>query len=187
MRVLLLDDDVELDGLEVCRTIRTRPSAFRDIPIVAMTARADLTDRIVALESGIDDYVAKPVEMRELVARIGAVTRRLRDHTPYEDKTESDCNLALSEPSMSAIFGPFSVNLTELEMRIMRALAESRGTFLSRGEILENIGYDTRSDPAIVDTIIYRIRQKFRNEGLGNDFIKTQRGKGYSIRAELTQ
>nr|WP_254899024.1 response regulator transcription factor [Thalassococcus arenae] len=186
--VMLLDMMLpELDGMSVCRSIRSSGKSFAEIPIVALTARAELTDRIVALESGIDDFVAKPVEMRELVARIGAVVRRKRDAgntSPAQAESQSATELHLSPGHMSAVYGPYAVNLTELELRILQCLKEAEGAIMSRVEILERIGHHTQSDPAMVDTIIYRIRQKFREQGLKFDFIKTLRGQGYCIKTE---
>ena len=178
----------ELDGMSVCRSIRSSGKPYADIPIVALTARADLTDKIVALEGGIDDFVSKPVEMRELVARIGAVVRRLREDAKEEGTAPANpvsepAELLLSPAQMSAVFGPYSVNLTELEMRILQCLQDAQGETLSRAEILDRIGHHTQSDPAMVDTIIYRVRHKFREQGLKTDFIKTLRGQGYSIKA----
>ncbi|WP_299963914.1 response regulator transcription factor [uncultured Roseobacter sp.] len=178
--VLLLDMMLpELDGMSVCRKIRGSQSAYAEIPIVALTARSGLTDRVVALESGVDDVIAKPVEMRELVARLGAVSRRIRaSDSPAPPAAPQ---LAVSRATMSASYAEHSVNLTELEMRIIEALHAHPDTFLTREEILRSVGYDMRSDPAMIDTIIYRIRQKFRDQGLGQDFIRTGRGKGYAI------
>ncbi|NUB45438.1 response regulator transcription factor [Fertoebacter nigrum] len=185
---LLLDMMLpELDGMSVCRTIRASGKPYAQISILALTARAELTDRIVALESGIDDFVAKPVEMRELVARIGAVVRRHRDNReppPPVPEPQVHSGLSLSPTHMSAVYGTFEINLTELELRILQPLSEAGGAILSRAEILERIGYDTQSDPGMIDTIIYRVRQKFRDQGLKTDFIKTLRGQGYCIRAE---
>ncbi|MFZ5963421.1 response regulator transcription factor [Thalassococcus sp. BH17M4-6] len=178
----------ELDGMSVCRSIRGSGKPYAEIPIVAMTARAELTDRIVALESGIDDFVAKPVEMRELVARIGAVVRRRRDagqeDAPAEDAAPEETGLHLSPGHMSAVFGAYAINVTELEMRILKCLSDASGTILSRTDILQLIGYDAQTDPAMIDTIIYRVRQKFRDQGLQTDFIKTLRGQGYCIKAD---
>ncbi len=184
--VLLLDMMLpELDGMAVCHKIRGSGAAYSQIPIVALTARAELTDRIVALESGIDDFVAKPVEMRELVARLNAVMRRRRadaaERLQGEVDGSSSTSLELSEAHMSASFGGHVVNLTELEMQIVKALADANGVIVSRAEILERIGYAEHNDPAMIDTIIYRVRQKFRDQGLQTDFIKTLRSQGYRI------
>ncbi|WP_281245106.1 response regulator transcription factor [Litoreibacter janthinus] len=185
--VLLLDMMLpELDGMTVCRTIRASDKPYAQIPIVALTARAELTERIVALESGIDDFVAKPVEMRELVARLGAVVRRRRaeavqDVAVPDVAVSATAELELSAAQMTARFAGYVVNLTELEMQIVKVLADAHGKTVSRAEILEQIGYAQQNDPAMIDTIIYRVRQKFRDQGLQPDFIKTLRSQGYRI------
>ena len=91
--------------------------------------------------------------------------------------------LLLSEANLSASFGPYRVNLTELELQVLKTLQAEHGRFLNRSEILGRLGYDRETDPAMIDTVIYRIRQKFRRAGLMEDFIKTLRGQGYSIKA----
>lgn len=183
--VLLLDMMLpELDGMAVCRAIRGSGGQYSDIPIVALTARAELTERVVALESGIDDFITKPVEMRELVARLGAVLRRRRaergavPRAPVADKTPW---LELSQERMGARFGGYFVNLTDLEMQIVRVLLDADGSIVSRADILDRIGYAQGNDPAMIVTIIYRVRQKFRDQGLRTDFIRTLRGQGYLI------
>ena len=179
----------EQDGMSVCREIRHSDRPYRDIPIVAQTARADMTDRIVALESGFDDFVAKPVEMRELVARIGAVTRRSRGENAATPKPRSTPDTSqegffLSEANLSACCQGHTINVTMLELRVLQALDNARDTFLNRGEILTRIGYAAQTDPSIVDTVIYRVRHKFRLQGLTDDFIKTLRGQGYSLKVD---
>ena len=90
----------------------------------------------------------------------------------------------LSEANLSADFRGVTINLTELELRVMQALNDVRGQYLGRSDILEHIGYTPQTDPAIVDTVIYRVRRKFRLKGLTDDFIKTLRGQGYSLKVE---
>lgn len=182
----------EQDGMSVCREIRHSGRPYSDIPIVAQTARADLTDRIVALESGFDDFVAKPVEMRELVARIGAVTRRDRGdrgdgaaaENPNPKPDTPPAGFSLSEANLSASYRGLTINVTTLELQVLQALDTARGRFLNRGEILDRIGYAAQTDPSIVDTVIYRVRHKFRLQGLTDDFIKTLRGQGYSLKVD---
>ena len=180
--VMLLDMMLpELDGMAVCHTIRGSEKAYSQIPIVALTARAELTDRIVALESGIDDFVAKPVEMRELVARLNAVVRRKGGGQSLASQARVETGLELSEVQMSATYRGYVANLTELEMQITKVLVDAEGAIVSRADILERIGYAEHNDPAMIDTIIYRVRQKFRDQGLQTDFIKTLRSQGYRI------
>jgi DNA-binding response OmpR family regulator len=186
--VVLLDMMLPgMDGLSVCHAIRLSKGPVRDVPIVVLSARAGLTDRVVGLESSVDDYIAKPVEPRELVARLRAVSRslspavqpggRLAPSAPPVPQT-----LELDEARLEATFGGVRVQLTDLEMQILVALRSAGGAVLSRAEILERIRHSPQSDPTGIDTVIFRVRQKFRNGGATGDFIDTVRGAGYSIR-----
>ena len=180
------------DGMSVCREIRQSNKPFSDIQILAQTARAYVTDRIVALESSFDDFVAKPAEMRELVARIGADSPRGRSNastqglaqTPPSSPDPQTAGFTLSEANLSAGFQGVTINLTALELRVLQALNDVRGQYLGRSDILERIDYTPQTDPAIVDTVIYRVRHKFHLQGLTDHFIKTLRGQGYSFKIE---
>lgn len=176
--VVLLDMILpEMDGMMVCREIRMSDEPWRDVPIVALSARAELTDRVVGLEGGIDDYIAKPVELRELIARLRAVSRARRPAL----RLPSQPALALDESRLEASFDGAKVQLTDLEIQVLAALLTAGGAALGRSEILERIGHAARNDPAMVDGIVYRIRQKFRAEGVRREFIQTVRGCGYSL------
>ena len=117
------------DGMSVCREIRQSNKPFSDIPILALTARADVTDRIVALESGFDDFVVKSAARRELVARIGAVSRRGRSsastrrltRTPSSSPDSQAVGFTLSETNLSASFQGVTINLTKLELQDLQA------------------------------------------------------------------
>ena len=90
----------------------------------------------------------------------------------------------MSEANLSACYQGHTINVTMLELRVLQALDNARDTFLNRGEILTRIGYAAQTDPSIVDTVIYRVRHKFRLQGLTDDFIKTLRGQGYSLKVD---
>jgi len=176
--VVLLDMMLpEMDGMTVCHEIRSSDFPRRDIPIIALSARAELTDRIVGLESGVDDYIAKPVELRELVARIRAVKR----WPAPAGKPELPAAVVIDETRMVASHDRFTVDLTGLEIQILKALSDARGNVLSRLQILERIRHSEHSDPAIIDTIVYRLRRKFRLAGSPDDLILTVRGRGYRL------
>ena len=189
--VLLLDMMLpEMDGMAVCRQIRGSSSPYQKIPIVALSARSELTDRVVGLESGIDDYIAKPFETRELVARLGAVIRRKRHMSDTPDTVANiqapRKGLILAASRLEAFYDGYKATLTDLEMQIISQLKLAEGKVLSRTEIFDRIGHSQESDPAMIDTIIYRVRQKFRDAGLNIDFIHTVRGQGYRIAAGTT-
>lgn len=185
--VLVLDMMLPgMDGMMVCREIRLSNEPWRDVPIVALSARAELTDRVVGLESGIDDYIAKPVEPRELIARLRAVSRGNRPISASERRPQPQPALGLDEARLEASFEGVKVQVTELEFQVLSVLKAGRGKVLSRANIQQRLGLSPQSDPSMIDTIVYRIRQKFRAEGVMRDFIQTVRGSGYCITGSAT-
>lgn len=171
----------EMDGMEVFRQIRAAPETYGHAPIVVISARAELTDRVVGLEAGVDDYLAKPFELRELVARLRAITRLPPRATPAPGVTPRRDGLVLDAGRLEATFNGVRVAVTELEMQLLQALQSVRGRVLSRADLLPRIGHGPQSDPALVDTLVYRIRQRFRAEGGNAEVILTVRGQGYRI------
>lgn len=176
--VMLLDMILPgTDGMAVCEHIRQSTGALRNLPIIGLSARADLTDRIVGLERGLDDYIAKPFDIRELIARVRAMTRR----PGRSQAAKAPTGVVLDELCMVARLGEFSINLTGMEAQILKALEEARGHVLSRLQILERLRRPEHADPALIDTVIYRLRRKFRRSGFTGDFIVTERGRGYRL------
>ena len=163
------------DGFETCRQIRKQS----DIPIVMLTARGEVMDRVVGLELGADDYLPKPFEPRELVARIQNILKRAR--SAPEDKSvhlirfqdlEIDTNL-----QHVALSGK-TVNLTTLEYQLLALLAENAGKSFSRDEILNRLkGIEADVFSRSVDILVSRLRQKLKP----TQYIKTVWGSGYSF------
>lgn len=184
--VLLLDMMLPgTDGMDVCRQIRAAPDLFGTPPIVVLSARAELTDRVVGLEAGVDDYIAKPFELRELVARLRAITRArqrpaLFSAAPGTASLPQD-GLVLDRTRLEATFNGVRVAVTDLELHLLGALQAARGEVLSRTALLSHLGHSPDSDPALVDTLVYRIRQRFRADGGATDVIITVRGQGYRV------
>ncbi len=159
----------EIDGLELCKMIRKS----YDTPIIISTARGDLSDKVMGLELGADDYLPKPYEPRELVARIQTVLRRYK--TVESAQKESD--FRIDEQRMQITQKGKLLELTLAEYEILRLFMQKSGIVVSRDFIANNvdaIGWES-SDRSI-DVIISRIRQK-----IGNDKIKTIRGVGYKF------
>ncbi len=192
--VLLLDMMLpEMDGLTVCRKIRSGDGPARDIPIIAFTARAGLVERVAGLESGFDDYIAKPVEPRVLVARIGSVSRRMRgprDTGEVETPVQSNGRiemvsqgkaLTLDTERNSFSHDGIVVQMTPQEASVMSELIQANGEVVDRKTILNRIGHGGIGDQSHVDVVIYRIRQKVRAAGLKAQFIQTVGGIGYRI------
>ncbi len=158
----------EMDGLELCKKIRKTYNT----PIIISTARGDLTDKVMGLEIGADDYLPKPYEPRELVARIQSVLRRYQS-----TKTQESDFFTIVEDKMQIKKEGKILELTLAEYEILRLFILKKSVVISRDFIANNVdalGWD--SGDRSIDVIISRIRQK-----IGSDFIKTIRGVGYKF------
>lgn len=167
-----------LDGLEVCREIRREST----VPIVMLTARADTIDVVVGLEAGADDYVRKPFEMAELVARIRAALRRRR--TPADAAATASPlllgNVSIDTAGRTVRRDGEEVALTRTEFDLLVELALRPGQVLSRGQLLDRVwGYDYLGDSRLVDVAIGRVRAKIEREPASPELILTVRGSGY--------
>jgi DNA-binding response OmpR family regulator len=174
---LLLDVMLpDLDGFEICRRVRERSS----IPIIMLTARGDETDRIVGLEIGADDYLPKPFNPRELLARLRAVLRRSktsdlgRSSMLHFGRLEIDCDARLvrldGEPCA----------LTGHQFDILRVLAESAGRVLSRDQIMQRLqGRDVGAFDRSIDIHVSRIRAAIEDDPKSPRRLMTVRGTGY--------
>ena len=165
----------EMDGFAVCRKIRETSR----VPIVMLTARGDVMDRIVGLELGADDYLPKPFEPRELVARIQAVLRRGK--TIDDDEVLRVGPLDLNWTARSARLDGKELILTTAEFDLLGLLVRNRGRVLTRDRILdETKGLDWESYDRSIDVLVSRLRQKLGDNAKRPAFIRTIRGTGYS-------
>lgn len=167
-----------IDGLEVCRRIRRQSP----VPILMLTARGDETDRIVGLELGADDYLPKPFNPRELLARIRAVLRRA-DPTPGPAPEIVEVGrLRLLPAAREATHGQRPLELTTAEFDLLLALARSAGRVLSRNQLLEAVhGPGWAAYDRSVDVHISRIRSKIGDDPRRPRVLKTVRGVGYLL------
>jgi two-component system response regulator VicR len=168
-----------LDGLEVCRALRRE----RDVPIIMLTARDAEVDRVVGLELGADDYVVKPFSVRELIARVGSVLRRV---APRQDEMAADLvrvgSLVVDVARHEARWQGLLLELTALEFELLYALARHAGQVLKREQLLEQVwGYDYYGDLRVVDTAVKRLRAKLRQAAPADELIVTVRGVGYKL------
>ena len=162
----------EMDGFELCRTIRKE----RDIPIIMLTARGELPDRIAGLEIGADDYLAKPFEPRELVARIQSILRREGRRAPRQRLAFDGIEIDLERREVLRHGEP--VNLTGTEFELLRLLASEPKKVFTRDEILNRLrGTDADLYTRAVDILVSRLRKKL--EPL--DCIRTLRNAGYTF------
>ena len=168
-----------MDGFEVCREIR-RTSR---LPVVMLTARIDTTDVVVGLELGADDYVTKPFEGRELVARVRAVLRRAaaEPDSPLIQIRDLEIDAAAHRASRRGE----ALELTATEFRLLVVLARNAGNVLTREVLLERVwGYDYLGDSRLVDMAVKRLRDKLCDDPKDPCHIATIRGVGYRFEPE---
>jgi two-component system phosphate regulon response regulator PhoB len=180
--LVILDWMIEgVTGIEVCRRLRRRSSTAQ-VPIIMLTARGEESDRIRGLETGADDYVTKPFSPRELIARVGAVLRRIRPALAGEQLLFGDIEMDVDAHRVRR--GGQAVQLGPTEFRLLRHLMEQPGRVFSRERLLDAVwGHDPDIDARTVDVHIRRLR-KALNHGDRADVIRTVRSAGYSLDAE---
>jgi DNA-binding response OmpR family regulator len=168
-----------IDGFEVCRALR----ASSDVPVVMLTARGDDDARIVGLEIGADDYVPKPFNPRELLARVRAVLRRTKKaEAPARERIEVG-ELVIDVPAHEAKLGDRAVALTSFEFRLLVALARRAGETIAREDLATQLKGGTY-DPAVdrsLDVHVSHLRQKIEKDPKDPKVIRTIRGIGYVL------
>jgi DNA-binding response OmpR family regulator len=174
--VIILDVLLPLkNGLEVSRELRSSGSA---IPILMLTARDTVGDRVAGLDAGADDYLTKPFHFDELLARIRALARRRA--LPLLDERLVCGPLTLNTRTQEALLGDQLLDLTAREYALLEYLCRNEGTVVSRHDIAEHV-WDNRYDPTtnVIDVYIQRLRRKIDREP--ESFIRTRRGAGYQL------
>ena len=177
--LVILDWMIEgVSGIEVCRRLRRKPATAR-APIIMLTARGEESDRIRGLETGADDYVTKPFSPRELIARVGAVLRRVRPALAGEQLVYADIEMNLEEHRVRR--GGNRVALGPTEFRMLRHFLENPGRVFSRDRLLDAVwSHNSEIDARTVDVHVRRLR-KALNEGGLPDLIRTVRSAGYAL------
>jgi len=180
--VVILDWMIEgVSGIEVCRRLRRLPETA-NVPIIMLTARDEETDRIRGLETGADDYVTKPFSPKELVARVGAVLRRVRPALAGEQLSYADIEMDLVGHRVRR--GGVGVALGPTEFRLLKHFLEHPGRVFSRERLLDSVwGRDSDIELRTVDVHIRRLR-KAVNAGGRSDIIRTVRSAGYALDAD---
>ena len=170
----------DMDGLEVCRRIRAMPGALAQIPVLMLTAKGDPMDRIIGLEIGADDYLPKPFEPRELLARIRAVLRRRVEGPPQASKQLRFGTLEIDRDARTVCVGAQVCDLTSYQFDLLVALAERAGRVLSRDQIMEAVrGRELDAFDRSIDVHMGRIRAAIEVDAKNPKRILTVRGVGY--------
>jgi DNA-binding response OmpR family regulator len=175
--VVVLDLMLPLrDGLSVCRTVR---AAGQDVPILIVTARDAVDARIEGLDAGADDYLVKPFDFGELLARVRALVRR--GGRPLRPKRITIGPLVLDCGSRAASVSGQDVPLTAKEYAMLEYLAQRVGEVVPRADIAEHV-WDEHYDPMsnVIDVYVQRLRRKLEQAG-GGSLIRTRRGEGYQL------
>lgn len=175
--VVLLDIMLPVkDGWQVCREIREKSS----VPIIMLTAKGETNDKISGLEMGADDYVTKPFDVKELIARVHAVMRRTDSDAPVDKKLEFD-KLTINLDSYELVVDGKKVEAPPKEMELLYHLASSPNRVFTRNQLLDEVwGFDYFGDSRTVDVHIKRLREKL--EGVSDKWsLKTVWGVGYKF------
>ena len=171
----------KMDGFSVCKKIRQKLTC----PIIMLTAKEEVVDKIIGLELGADDYMTKPFSIRELTARIKA---NLRKHVIHEEEEAIDTSsikikdLVLDSEKYVVVKNGVIIDLTMKEFEVLKLLASNAGQVFTREQILKNVwGYDYYGDLRSVDVTIRRIREKIEDNTAEPKYIITKRGIGYYV------
>ncbi len=164
-----------IDGYELCRRLRTQTTA----PVLFLSARDTELDKVVGLELGADDYLAKPFGLRELIARVRALLRRANGQVSEAEVYEAS-GITLSEDAHTATGEHGDIDLTPREFELMAALMKQAGKVVSREDLLRDAwGWEYLTETKTVDTHIKRLRDKIEAAGYDPAIVETVRGYGY--------
>ena len=170
----------KMDGWEVCRRIRELDS----VPVIMLTAKSDMTCRVKGFDLGADDYLTKPFELPELLARVRAILRRSRALQPQEDAerviSQGDLSVDLETHRVTLAGKP--IELSPTEFRLLAFLVQNRGKIVSHTQILANVwGPEYHDQVAYVKLYIRYLREKIEPDPAKPEFIVTERGFGYQF------
>lgn len=177
--IVLLDIMLpEKDGWDVCREIR----AFSKVPVIMITAKGEVFDKVLGLELGADDYVVKPFEPKELIARIKAVLRRSEQSTPEKERELRFDGLVINQERYEVYLDEERLEMPPKEFELLHFLAKNANKVYTRNQILDEIwGYDFFGDTRTVDVHVKRIREKIERGENDRWQLKTIWGVGYKF------
>jgi two-component system, OmpR family, response regulator MtrA len=167
-----------VDGISLCLQLRRES----DVPVLFLSAKRDAPDRVVGLRIGADDYVGKPFDNDELLARVGALLRRGHAAKPDGHGQLRFGRFVIDLASVQAIAGERHIALTPTEFKLLRTLAGEPGRVFTRDDLLTTVwGYEPGSDTRLVDVHVGRLRKKLQDAGVAEVAIETSRGFGYRL------
>jgi phosphate regulon transcriptional regulator PhoB len=171
-----------LSGLEVCRALREKPETAR-LPILMLTAKAGEADKVIGLEMGADDYLAKPFSPREMLARVRALLRRADSAAPSDGaKVYQRGPLKIDFATYEVFIRGRAVKLTLKEFELLRFLAQNPNRVLSRDQLLDRVwGGETFVTPRTIDVHVRRLRKAIEDDDRSPKWILTLRGVGYKF------
>jgi two-component system, OmpR family, alkaline phosphatase synthesis response regulator PhoP len=173
-----------LDGIEVCKRIRNHPK-LEKIVIIMITARDDEIDKVIGLELGADDYISKPFSVREVLARIKAIFRRIELTTGCENENFIDNNslLKINNETQEVFVGDEKINLSYMEFKLLEVLSNNKGSIVQRQELFKQVwGYDLVEETRTLDVHIRKLRKKLGDDEKYPNLIETVRGLGYKLK-----
>jgi len=165
-----------LDGLEVCKEIVSK----YELPIIISSARSDITDKVIALELGADDYLPKPYDPRELEVRIKSILRRFNKSLESNHKQKKEI-FVLDEEKKEISKNAQALNFTFAEYQIMSLFCKNKASVISRFDILENSELNADSEGGSIAVLINRIRSKIEDDPKNPKYLLTIRGMGYKL------
>ncbi|MEA2386611.1 MAG: two-component system, OmpR family, alkaline phosphatase synthesis response regulator PhoP [Thermoleophilaceae bacterium] len=175
----------KMDGLEVCRRLRSQAGNGKTVPIIMLTARAEEIDKVLGLELGADDYITKPFSVREFRSRVKAALRRaaLARTDPEDEAPIVTLDLVIDPAKRTVDVRGSSVPITFVEFEILSALARSPGRVFTRDMLLTRVWGDSAyRDPRTIDVHIRHLREKIELDAKDPEYLFTVRGVGYRFR-----
>ncbi len=171
-----------VDGFGVLKILK-KDNKYRDVPILMLTAKSSETDKVLGLETGADDYLTKPFSIKELIARVNVLLRRVHKSEKADKDSISINNLTIDSASHSVKVNGNEIELTLKEFEILLILCQNQGNVVKRDDLLDKVwGYEYFGDSRAIDVHIRHIRKKIEDYDKEYDYIETIRGIGYKIR-----
>ncbi|ADY54506.1 two component transcriptional regulator, winged helix family [Syntrophobotulus glycolicus DSM 8271] len=177
----------DIDGLELCKLLRKNPATHK-VPIILLTAKGEEFDKVLGLEIGADDYITKPFSIREMIARVKAVLRRVTEIGAEEEEEIRQGDIVMNCSRREVYKGSRQLDLTLKEFELLKLLLLNKGRVLSRDMLLEKIwGYEYQGETRTVDVHIRYLRQKIEEDDNNPLYIETVRGIGYRFSDKVSR